>query len=135
MKSTKATPNNIEKQSPDELQGAAFLVSENASLKEVINSLKNRVAWFENQMFGQKSEKRIIENPLQGSLLGSPAEAPPEKETELKKVAEHTRGKAKKNRPQDCATESGLRFSDDVSVEIIDITQMSLKVIQPINIK
>ncbi len=127
MKSTKYTKENTESLPSDEGNNAGFLVSENASLKEEITSLKNRVAWFENQMFGQTSEKRIIENPLQGSLLGTPSDTAPEKETELKKVAEHTRGKAKKNRPEDCVTESGLRFNDDVPVEIIDLTPDELK--------
>ena len=60
-------------------------------------------------------------------MLGPPVETAPEKESELKKVAEHTRGKAKKNRPDDCTTESGLRFNDDVPVEIIDLTPDELK--------
>jgi transposase len=57
---------------------AGVLVDEDTRLKEDVQSLKNRVAWFENQIFGQKSEKRIIENPLQGYLLGVPVTTEPE---------------------------------------------------------
>lgn len=102
-------------------QEAGALVDENSRLKEEILSLKNRVAWFENQMFGQKSEKRIIDNPDQGNLLGEPVVTEPEN-TDVKSVDGYKRGKAKKNRPDDCTTDAGLRFSDDVPVEIIDIT-------------
>jgi transposase len=37
-------------------------------------------------------------------------------------VVEYERGKAKKNRPGDCTTDVGLRFSDEVPVEVINIT-------------
>ncbi|CCK75725.1 Transposase, IS66 family [Oleispira antarctica RB-8] len=100
-------------------------MDENTRLKEENQSLKNRVAWFENQMFGQKSEKRIVENPLQGNLLGVPVITEPEKPA-IKKVAEYERGKAKKNRPDDCTTDTGLRFSDEVPVEVINITPPEL---------
>jgi hypothetical protein len=54
-------------------------VDKNTRLKEEVQSLKNWVASFVNQIFGQKSEKRIIENPLQGNLLGVPVTTEPEK--------------------------------------------------------
>jgi hypothetical protein len=64
------------------------LVDENTRLKEEVQSLKNRVAWFENKMFGQESEKLIIENFLQGNLLGVPVITEPEKPV-IKRVAEY----------------------------------------------
>jgi hypothetical protein len=60
MKSTKDNNEYNETLPSDKDQNAGFLASENASLKEEISSLKNSVAWFENQIFGQTSEKRII---------------------------------------------------------------------------
>jgi transposase len=80
-------------------------------------ALRNRVQWFEKQLFGQKSEKRHIDNPQQISLLGEPASPTPaegEKET-----ITYQRGKAKKQRPDDCVNDSGLRFNDEVPVEVI----------------
>lgn len=98
---------------------------EMALLKEENSALKSRIAWFENQMFGQKSEKRMIDHPDQGNLL---AEATPTdiEATPKKEVNGYQRGTGKKNRPDECATDAGLRFSDEVPVERIDITPEEL---------
>jgi regulator of replication initiation timing len=92
MKQTHSTKKNTINMPVANEQKAGVLVDENTRLKEENQSLKNRVAWLENQMFGQKSEKRIIENPLQGNLLGVPVITEPEKPA-IKKVAEYERGK------------------------------------------
>lgn len=93
---------------------------ENERLKDELASLKHRVAWFEKQIFGQKSEKRLVEHPDQQSLLGEPTQTASEA-GEKQTIDSYQRGKAKKNRNEDCVTDSGLRFSDDVPVEHIDI--------------
>lgn len=92
---------------------------EMARLREEISQLKQRVAWFEKQLFGQKSEKRPIDNPQQYNLLGEPATTAAAEEDKLEIT--YQRGKAKKQRPEDCATDAGLRFSDDVPVEVIPV--------------
>ncbi len=79
MKKTHSTNKNTIDTPVTNENKAGVLMDENTRLKEEVQSLKNRVAWFENQMFGQKSEKRIIENPLQGNLLGVPTITEPEK--------------------------------------------------------
>lgn len=87
-------------------------------------ALRNRVQWFEKQLFGQKSEKRHIDNPQQISLLGEPPSPTPsegEKET-----ITYQRGKAKKQRPDGCVNDSGLRFNDQVPVELIQVTPPEL---------
>ena len=96
------------------------LREENESLREEVRHLKHRVTWFENQMFGRKSEKRLIDNPQQGSLLGEPTATPAEDEPKID-IA-YQRGTAKKQRGDDCVTDAGLRFNDDVPVEVIRIT-------------
>ncbi|MEZ5489597.1 MAG: IS66 family transposase [Gammaproteobacteria bacterium] len=94
------------------------------ALREENSALKHRLAWFERQLFGQKSEKRPVENPCQGSLLGEPAsETPAEGE---KVIITYARGKAGKQRPDDCVNDSGLRFSDEVPVEVIAINPPQL---------
>ena len=98
---------------------------ENGQLKEEVAALKNRIAWFENQIFGQKSEKRVIDNPHQASLLSEPTETATEAVPE-KDVSSYKRGTAKKTRPDDCTTDSGLRFSDEVPVEKIDVVPAEL---------
>jgi transposase len=125
MKETHSTNKNTINMPVANEQKAGVLVDENTRLKEEVQSLKNLVAWFENQIFGQKSEKRISENPLQGDPLRAPVNTEPEKPA-IKKVAEYERGKAKKKRPDDCNTDVGLRFSDEVPVEVINITPPEL---------
>lgn len=87
--------------------------------------MRNRVRWFEKQLFGQKSEKRPVDNPLQCGLeLGdSPVVTPPEGE---KHTVTYQRGSAKKQRPDDCVNDAGLRFNEDVPVEVIETTPAEL---------
>lgn len=73
------------------------LLEENAALKR-------RVEWFERQLFGQKSEKRLVDHSLQHSLL---RDAPKSTEPE---ETRYTRGKAGKSHPDDCVNDSGQRF-------------------------
>ncbi len=94
-------------------------------LREEIASLKRRVEWFERQLFGQKSEKRPLDNPHQPSLLGEPpATTAPEGE---QITVSYQRGKAPKQRPDDCVNDSGLRFTAEVPVEVISLTAPELK--------
>lgn len=102
------------------------LREENQQLKDERDALKHRIAWFENQIFGQKSEKRIIDNPLQGNLLTEATETAPEPE-QTAQVTEHARGKAKKQRSEDCVTDFGLRFSSEVPVEVIEVVPSELQ--------
>lgn len=94
--------------------------AEVALLREENQHLKDRVAWFERQLFGRKSEKRIIDAPDQINLLGEPTQTLSEPEDSVT-VSSFKRGKAKKQRPDDCATDAGLRFSEDVPVEVIAV--------------
>ncbi len=102
-----------------------FYQRELASSKEEIAALKSRIAWFEKQIFGQKSEKRDADNPYQASLLTEATETPVEAPSQ-KEVGGYQRGTAKKVRPEECTTDAGLRFSDDVPVEKIDIVPPEL---------
>lgn len=101
--------------------------SKKYSLEKEVVELKRQLAWFKKQIFGQKSERRLIENnPDQLLLHGLLGEAikpqPVEKET-----ITYERGKAKKQRGSDCVTDSGLRFDDNVPVEVIEIEAPELK--------
>lgn len=99
---------------------------ENAQLREENQQLKDRIAWFERQVFGSTSEKRVIDNPHQHSLLTEPTETLPEPPAKTR-VPAHERGKAKKQRQDDCVNDSGLRFSDDVPVETISVLPAELQ--------
>lgn len=102
-----------------------FLSSENVTLREMNQQLQQRVAWFEKQFFGQKSEKRIVDAPDQMSLLSEPTDTPQAKDDTVEIT--YKRGTAKKQRPDDCVSGSGLRFSDDVPVEVIKVSAPELQ--------
>ena len=100
----------------------ADIASENARLNQENEALKRRVAWFEKQLFGQKSEKRqSIDNALQLGLLGDIKAPQTEPEGESTTVT-YQRGKGKKIRPDDCVNDSGLRFGEHVPVKVITQT-------------
>jgi transposase len=91
------------------------------ALSEENAQLKRQLAWFKQQLFGSKSEKRVIDNPdqpLLTGLMGEPVEALPPAD---KQKITYERGTAKKNRDDDCVTESGLRFGPDVPVKTITL--------------
>ena len=60
----------------------ASLTSELDSFKQQLDSLKQQLDWFQRQLFGRKSEKRLEFDVLeQGNLLfGLGVEAPPEQD-------------------------------------------------------
>lgn len=102
-----------------------LLSEENHQLREEVQHLKHRVAWFENQLFGRKSEKRLSDNPHQGSLLVEPTETPAAEEPKIEIT--YQRGTAKKQRDDDCVTDTGLRFSGEVPVEVIRVEPPELQ--------
>lgn len=96
------------------------------SLESENAALRHRVRWFEKQLFGQKSERRPVEAPDQVRLeLGENTPERPSPEGEHQTVT-YQRGTAKKQRPDDCVNEAGLRFNSDVPVEVIDTTPAEL---------
>jgi len=95
-------------------------------LQAEVSSLKQQLAWFQRQLFGRKSEKRLIENPDQlglHALLGDEAaDALPAPPTE---VIQYTRRKGK-TRDADCITDAGLRFDARVPIEVIELSAPQL---------
>ena len=89
-----------------------------------IKKLKARIAWFEKQVFGSKSERRVDSSHqmLLEGLLGEQAPSVPEE----KETITYQRGKAKKQRAEDCVTDEGLRFNNDVPVEVIEVSAPEL---------
>ena len=97
------------------------LASERDEIAIERDALKRQLDWFRKQVFGEKSERRHVDDnpdqlPLEG-LLGERVEAPP---VEAQTIT-YQRGKAKKQRSDACVTDSGLRFDDTVPVEVINV--------------
>lgn len=122
MKPPQNTPENAP--SPPD-NAIASLQGVIADLQDENAQLKSQLDWFKKQLFGPKSEKRVIENPHQGSLLIDPGTTAPEALPTIT-VPEHERGTGKKHRSQDCVTESGLRFTDEVPVTVISVVPPEL---------
>lgn len=86
---------------------------------------EDQVAWFKRQIFGRKTEKRIVWSESHGKqmcfgeMFDDKAESisiAPSTE-----VQSYQRGKAKKKELLDDAGESGLRFSDNVPIREIEV--------------
>ena len=86
-----------------------------------IAALKQQLDWFKRQLFGRKSEKRIIEHPDQLGLSALPGETPPPAEPEPTEEITYHRRKPKQ-RNEDDVTDSGLRFGPDVPIEVIELS-------------
>jgi len=93
-------------------------VAERAELKERIAQLEQQVAWFQRQLFGEKSERRHLVPPPEQMSLGeglAPAQAPPSRS-----VAAHSRRLPTKPMEDDAG--SGLFFDEArVPVEVIAV--------------
>ncbi len=91
-------------------------------LREQLQVMQRQLDWFKKQLFGPKSEKQVYDLPEQDSLF-QPNEAPiPEKPPadEKRTVKAYQRGTGKKQRDDDCLNGTGLRFTADVPVEVIE---------------
>lgn len=95
----------------------AALRAENTALQEQIQQLKHQLDWFKRQLFGSKSEKRLIIDPaIQPDLLaGLNAALPKTPPPATEKITYERR----KQRRDNTVTDSGLRFDDSVPVETI----------------
>jgi transposase len=86
------------------------------ALEQKVQSLEQQLDWFKRQLFGRKSEKRLLEpNPEQPLLDGFEVETSARVEPD-KQTITYTRTK---QRGSDCATDVGLRFDDTVPKKTI----------------
>ncbi len=95
-----------------------------------IASLTRQLAWFKRQLFGEKSEKRDVEdNPYQHTIAELFKDLPPtpERREEEKQTVSYQRGKYPKNALAGSPQDSGLRFSEDVPVKEIEVTPPELE--------
>lgn len=82
-------------------------------------ALKAQLDWFKRQLFGSKSEKRLLIDPaLQADLLAGLSEALPNTPPPVTEKISYER---RKSRHDNTVTDSGLRFDDSVPVETIEL--------------
>lgn len=98
----------------------ARLIAENGALRQDIEALKYQLAWLKRQIFGEKSEKRIVASPDQGSLFDPDVAPDTPEDRRPTETIQYTRRKGKKDRG-DSVTDRGLRFDETVPVERIEI--------------
>jgi len=99
----------------------AALIKSHEALEGQVEQLKHQLAWFKKQLFGRKSERRLIEpSPQQLSLgenlvAGEVSVVPAQQQ-----VKSHTR---RQRQPADSdEMTGGLRFDDErVPVEVIEL--------------
>ena len=98
------------------------LAEENALLREQLQVMQHQLDWFKKQLFGPKSEKQVFDLPGQDSLFTSDDAPVPEKPPvdEKRTVRAYQRGTGKKQRDDDCLNDTGLRFTADVPMEVIE---------------
>lgn len=98
-----------------------------AQKDEKIRALERQLQWYEKQIFGSKSERRVIDPPQQTHFhdaLGEPPQTPPEPESLT--ITYERRVGASKQRSESDVNDSGLRFTADVPVQIIEETPEEL---------
>ncbi len=85
-----------------------------------IAQLEQQLNWFKRQIFGQKSEKQLFDNPHQTPLFGS-ADVAPKEPLPSVDVKPHKR-KSNTQRKGDEINDTGLRFDDSVPQKLIELS-------------
>ena len=99
------------------------LMTDLAESRQQIHSLQSQLDWFKKQLFGQKSEKRLVEAPGQMDIADLLGEMPKREIIPKEKISYERR---KKLRGEDNVTDKGLRFDPEVPVEVIEIGHPAL---------
>jgi transposase len=94
------------------------LKSQNEKLSERADALAAQVKWFQKQLFGSKSERRVAETPKEQLFLGEQFQQETS-EAETQTVAEHQR-KKRKTKSED-GDKQELFFDETVPVEEIKV--------------
>jgi len=96
------------------------------SLQDQNKELQRQLDWFKRQLFGSKSEKQIEPNPHQ-MFLGEQFKSPESMADEQpKQKITYERGKGEKLRPEDCVTDSGLRFDPSVPIKTLTMPVLGI---------
>ena len=85
---------------------------------------RRQLEWFKRQLFGEKSERRIVESDARQMYLGEAGEADAAPEDSSVSVAEHRRRRRPKSEDGD---DGDLRFDESVPVEEIRVDNPDLE--------
>lgn len=115
----------------DDLTREELLVSV-ADLAQKLKHTEHQLDWFKRQLFGEKSEKRFLHNPDQMSFGAQGFEDVSDAQDDRpEEQISYTRKKGPKRRPDDCVTDSGLRFDASVPMKTIHLTPEEIKGLDP----
>jgi transposase len=87
-------------------------------------SVEQQLRWFQKQIFGAKSERRIVEDDSSQLCLGEAVAPPSESMTATTSVRGHAR---RKRKSEEDPEEPGLRFDESVPVQTIEIPNPELE--------
>jgi len=94
---------------------------ENCQLQERLDALQHQLDWLKRQMFGRKSERRLLEVPPEQMCLGEGWDSSDRSPSQGQQtIPAHTR-RAPGNKPTEGEDESALFFDDSVPVQIIEV--------------
>jgi len=115
--------NYLEKAKKMAVADTALVLEKQDQFSVQLQQLQSQLEWFKQQLFGQKSERRVEQDPDQLSLLNDQPLPPvePEKET-----ITYDRIKGPKNRGNS-VNDAGLRFDDTVPVKEIHMSAPELE--------
>jgi transposase len=123
MPNTEALANNPRLQIEKLQAGYASLASDHVLLQQRFDEIKRQLDWFKRELFGPKSERREI-HPDQLALFESLLEGLPASPEESTEVPAHTRCK---KRSDSDVNDTGLRFTDEVPLEVVELSVPELK--------
>jgi hypothetical protein len=99
--------------------------------REIIQ-LRRQVAWFQRQIFGQKSERRLSGPEGEQGILGEAFSAIPDQSEPNKKTAVAGHVRESKQKPLDGADESALFFDEQkVPVQVVAIANPEIDGLDP----
>lgn len=126
MNASYLSPESLFKQGSALTSAVEELTAENAQLRRDLQIVRHQLDWFQRQLFGEKSERRLVDVPVeQGQLFAEDTAKSGQATEPTQTVAEHTR--RKKQRQPEHVLDKGLRFDDSVPVRVIDRTPDELK--------
>ena len=100
------------------------LQADNEKVRQALARAQQQINWYKRQLFGSKSEKRLDIDPVrQADLLAEylPSTPGPTSADDVDPPARKPRRRGRKQRPDQCVTDTGLRFDASVPVREIEL--------------